>query len=569
MSSVQQEQAGNNHYTADLLTEWFNYCENIESMTEDGVRCRVDEFVQHGYQIEEDNEFLHALCLNENVTEGMVRYLLDAFPGADKIIDNIGQTPLHCACHNEAIKEEVISCLIEHFPGAAAIADEKGRLPLHVAFEDNPNVTLSVVKILIDAQPETAHHLKRFSWTLLHCFCSGIRSQEEDGLEILDYFIQNYPEQLRHVEERNGYLPIHAAAGLGEKSPEFCRRLLAGYPEGAFITASQNWPLHWACMCGTLDTMKFFYNLCPDGVDIIAGEHGTPVHLAIARLGLNDNIPPDIPPYDPTTAVEMIKFLLDSNPNIALEEFNDMLPISRAAILAKNPTLNAGLEIVRILYDAYPNAVLHDLLLLRVGLGQVRRHEVAQEVQDFITAQFNHARQSNSQNYITRRDVNGQLPLHTALSGNFNLGTIKLFVKGYSNAIQTPDISGALPLHIACQYHESAGVVDYLLGIDLSTLDSVDSEGNTPLHYACRGAKYDTITLLLEKYDAVSVSERNKHEKLPIDLLWESRAVSDRESNTYIESTFRLLKSNPELMMNYVIDLLQNDRKRKFDPLRE
>eukprot|EP00984_Skeletonema_dohrnii_P012714 scaffold5190_cov92-Skeletonema_dohrnii-CCMP3373.AAC.4 len=179
MSSVQQEQAGNNHSTADLLTEWFHYCANVESITEDGVRRQVDEFVQH--------------------------------------------------------------------------------------------------------------------------------------------------EQLRHVEERNGYLPIHSAAGIGKKSPEFCRRLLASYPESAFITASQNWPLHWACMCGTLDTMKFFYNLCPDGVDIIAGEHGTPVHLAIARLGLNDNILreslPGILPDNPTTAVEMIKFLLDSNPNIAHEEF--------------------------------------------------------------------------------------------------------------------------------------------------------------------------------------------------------------------------------------------------------
>jgi hypothetical protein len=168
--------------------------------------------------------------------------------------------------------------------------------------------------------------LKRFSWTPLPCFCSGIRSQEDDALQILDFFIQNYPEQLRHVEERNGYLPIHSAAGIGKKSPEFCRRLLACYPESAFITtASQNWPLHWACMCGTLDTMKYFYNLCPDGVDIIAGEHGTPVHLAIARLGLNDNILreslPGILPDNPTTAVEMIKFLLDSNPNMHLMSF--------------------------------------------------------------------------------------------------------------------------------------------------------------------------------------------------------------------------------------------------------
>ena len=39
---------------------------------------------------------------------------------------------------------------------------------------------------------------------------------------------------------------------------------------------------------------------------------------------------------------------------------------------------------------------------------------------------------------------------------------------------------------------------------DPSTLDAVDGEGNTALHLACCGAKYDTITMLLEKYDAVS-----------------------------------------------------------------
>jgi ankyrin repeat protein len=109
------------------------------------------------------------------------------------------------------------------------------------------------------------------------------------------------------------------------------------------------------------------------------------------------------------------------------------------------------------------------------------------------------------------------------------------------------------------------------------TLDSVDSEGNTPLHCACRGAKYDTIALLLEKYDAASVSDRNIHKKLPIDLLWESEAVSDRESNEYLDSIFRLLRSNPEMMMMNCNmndknlqagsdgDSSQNNKKRKFD----
>jgi hypothetical protein len=59
-----------------------------------------------------------------------------------------------------------------------------------------------------------------------------------------------------------------------------------------------------------------------------------------------------------------------------------------------------------------------------------------------------------------------------------------------------------------------------LVGLDATTLDTVDGEENTALHYACRGAKYDAIALLLEKYDAVSVLKRNaqKQKKLPIDI---------------------------------------------------
>jgi ankyrin repeat protein len=61
-----------------------------------------------------------------------------------------------------------------------------------------------------------------------------------------------------------------------------------------------------------------------------------------------------------------------------------------------------------------------------------------------------------------------------------------------------------------------------LVGLGATTLEAVDRKGNTALHLACRGAKYETIALLLDKYDAVSVSKRNANEKLPIDLLWES-----------------------------------------------
>ena len=103
----------------------------------------------------------------------------------------------------------------------------------------------------------------------------------------------------------------------------------------------------------------------------------------------------------------------------------------------------------------------------------------------------------------------------------------------------------AFPLHIACQYRDSASVVQYLLELDTRTLRFVDIDNNTALHYACRGAKHDTIVLLSH---AVSVSKRNAYGKLPIELLWESNAVGDRESLEYMESVSRLLRADPEII---------------------
>mmetsp|Transcript_13253 Transcript_13253/g.21752 ORF Transcript_13253/g.21752 Transcript_13253/m.21752 type:complete len:177 (-) Transcript_13253:147-677(-) len=173
---------------------------------------------------------------------------------------------------------------------------------------------------------------------------------------------------------------------------------------------------------------------------------------------------------------------------------------------------------------------------------------------------------------MTTPDDNGQLPLHRALQNNVRLGSIKMLVKGNPNALQSRDNSGATPLHVACQHHDSTKIIDYLIGLDTTTLDAVDRDGNTALHYACRSAKYGTIALLLGKYDAVSVSKRNAQNKLPVELLWESNAVEDRESIEYTESVFQLLKTYPETVMNRNAkhqaktggSLSKNEKKRKL-----
>ncbi len=153
---------------------------------------------------------------------------------------------------------------------------------------------------------------------------------------------------------------------------------------------------------------------------------------------------------------------------------------------------------------------------------------------------------------MTTRDENGQLPLHRALHDNVTLGSIKLLVKGNPSAISCADNTGMIPLHVACQHHESASVIEYLIKMDPTSLHRKDSDYNTALHYACRGANHAIIAILTEKYGAVSVSKRNAHGQLPIDLLFASREVSDRESVEYTESIFRLFRAYPATVMNFI-----------------
>jgi hypothetical protein len=299
-------------------------------------------------------------------------------------------------------------------------------------------------------------------------------------------------------------------------------------------------PFHCACKYGTVATAEYLYKLYPDAINMADEDGWYPINYAI--VGIQYRI-------DPTTAIEMVRFLLDCDPNVALQEFRGRFPLVWICIRASstfNTTskLNASLEIIRLLYDAHPEAIENNEVSTNL-------RRLPQEIQTFINTQLAYARQSRDHRLMTTPDESGQLPLHRALRDNVTLGSVKLLVRGNLSAvqIQTIDDSGALPLHIACQHHDSASVVQYLLGLHATTLRAVDFDNNTALHYACRGVKHTTIGLLLEKYDAASVSKRNAQNKLPIDLLWESDVVRDKECIEYTESVYRLLRAYPETMM--------------------
>ena len=101
--------------------------------------------------------------------------------------------------------------------------------------------------------------------------------------------------------------------------------------------------------------------------------------------------------------------------------------------------------------------------------------------------------------------------------------------------------------------------------VEFMYLGAQGSEGNERVHH-----QLSEQMILLEKYGAASVSKRNSHGKLPIDMLWESNEISDRESVEYVGSVFQLLKAYPEIVMNFDARAIQKNqdgtgKKRKYE----
>ena len=222
--------------------------------------------------------------------------------------------------------------------------------------------------------------------------------------------VEKCPESVRHANS-GGELPLHLACGGGAKSPEFCRILIEAYP-GSEESANDfgALPFHCACYRGTVATAEYLYKLYPDAINVADEDGWYPINYAI--VGIQYRI-------DPTTAIEMVRFLLDCDPNVALQEVRGRFPLvmvcNRASSTSNTTSkLNASLEIIRLLYDAHPEAIENNEVSTNL-------RRFPQEIQTFISTQLAYARQARDHRLMTTPDESGQLPLHRALRDNVTL----------------------------------------------------------------------------------------------------------------------------------------------------
>jgi ankyrin repeat protein len=520
-------------------------------------------------------EELTAFCRSYALSKDGLRAIFEGHgvaPNPDN--PNISYEFFHEACHNKKVTECILLYLLEYFPNAVRdadgyICDEETKIggctPLHSICR-NKNVTLGMVHLLIDAFPDSLSHENNYGSMPLHQLCSSKDLDDEVGLKILKLLLERHPGAVRHAA-RDGILPIHFASV--RQSPEFCRILIEAYPGSERMVAVVGaLPFQLACACNTVATAKYLYELYPESINVADNNRMYPIHFAIARVQEEER-------FGPTTAVEMTQFLLGCNPSVALQEFNGKLLFihlhhwmneNEDEINDNRSRLNECLKVLQLLYDEHPDVIEDNEVISNVGQSHV-------EVQIFINTQLAFARQAKDRNIMTTRDDNGQLPLHRAFYDNTPLGSIKLLVKGNPSAISCADNRGRIPLHSACLHHKTPAVVEYLIKLNPTSLRARDFDDNTSLHYACRGANHAIIALLTEKYGAISVSKRNAHGQLPIDLLFASNVVSDREGVEYTESIFRLLRAYPATVMNCIpnatktshSDSKVSGKKRKID----
>ena len=489
-----------------LLDELLEFCQS-DSLSEDGLREIIE---QHGVAPNNNHpdicyDFFYEACRNERVTEGILQFLLKYFPYAAKATDDDAK---YC-----------------------------GGLPLHFIFE-NSSVTLGMVQLLIDAFPDSVRHETNYNELPLHCLSNGMIVDEEVAVEILKLLLERCPESVQRTTVE-GNLPINFPAAT--RSPEFCRILVEAYPESVTMTDNEGClPFHLACGSrnDNIATVKYLYQLYPESINVADDNGCYPIHDAIRSIQWRKS---------PAAVIELVQFLLDCDPNVALQKVRDKLPLYWVCVWATNvtPKRNAYLKVLHMLYDTHPEAMKRNEVTSNID-------RFCEEVQIYINAQRTYARQARDHRVMTTPDENGQLPLHRALRDNetITLGSIKLLVKGNPSAVRCPDNTNMIPLHVACQHHKAASTIEYLIGINKFTLTTVDREWNTVLHYACRGANHAIIALLLDKYGSVSVSKRNMHKQLPIELLLENEnEVSNEESVEYTESIYRLLRAYPETIM--------------------
>ena len=395
----------------------------------------------------------------------------------------------------------------------------------------NEMVTLAIVQLLYNTLPGALRLRNEYNRLPIHYLCGNYDLDDTASIDILQFML-NINHTLPREVDNFGYLPIHSAVKY--KSTAFCKILIDAHPESLRIESGDGrLPIHDTCAYGnrddTVDTIQYMLELDTELINAENSYEWLPIHYA-AQFG----------------NAKLIELLLKYEPDAASMEVLTRELVAWPLHLACN--YNTNLSSIKVLYDAYPEAILASDGGRRTPLDLARK-EGNTIIVDFLETQLVYAQQSRNTTFMTTIDDDGWLPLHRALKSNAPLGSVKLLMRANPAALNVADQNGTYPLHIACEF-SSVNLIKYLVELAGDDLNKVDAKNNSLLHYACRAGNLCALKYLLER-NVPSVSERNNDNKLPLHLLLECEENThqinvDKGSIEYIETVWLLLLANSD-----------------------
>eukprot|EP00986_Skeletonema_menzelii_P009367 scaffold4260_cov81-Skeletonema_menzelii.AAC.2 len=386
---------------------------------------------------------------------------------------------------SEKLTVGMVNAVLYCFPEAARMRTRCNKTALHIILLSNEVVTLSVVQILVDADPPSIAHKDAKNLTVLHCLCNNVYLNASARLEILNFLIQTN-RGLLEIASRNGrVLPIHYAAGLKSTPVPFMQTLIDASPAHVLnsLTASGVAAIHIACFNYNLHLVKTLVNADPNCLNLSSSGSspaGYPIHSALTSSHGRGLV----------SRISVVRFLVNfPGSTVVSQEFRGYLPLHMACLAASKVRGNNGwdtlerylpndLEIIKILFDAFPGAIKHSRLRRDMKTGQ--RGKFHPKVMEFINHHYTFALPYN----LLKKRYN-PLPLHSAIMKKECLGSIKLLVEGNPTAVFTPDSDGAIPLHLAVQHHSSSEVIRFLIR-NATTLAIADLKGSDQIYEAAQ-----------------------------------------------------------------------------------
>uniref|UniRef100_A0A7S4QX19 Uncharacterized protein n=1 Tax=Ditylum brightwellii TaxID=49249 RepID=A0A7S4QX19_9STRA len=425
----------------------------------------------------------------------------------------------------------------------------------------HPNVTLDVVRWLVELYPEALRHQTSYGWVPLHRACIN----DHISLEIVEYMINRYPEALRL--QWRGKTPLACAIycyGHRMLRDDIVTSILGKDPGCVGVRigegGEESTVVHLVCKQSKipLNVVKKMVQIWPGSLH--EREDG---RLPLHNLFYHGR-------YKGDTCTELLDFLLKSYPQSASVSTVPNNHIFNESALPLHMACRRGesLDIIKMLGNAYPEAfnsidndgmypLHHYCLSGKVDLPTmvyiVEKFPVALERHNhfgFLPASYAiRASLEIVRFMIERAPATAQdTDLFHSAAKDSSDDVLRYLLQHFPEGAKSRQMSGETILHscVKCNHRHKRERLLFLMDLYPEAIKMKDEKGNLPLHVAAKYSYSQTnsIQLLLSRFP-FGTKVQNSEGRLPLHLVFDLSYSSHELEKFLLDIEKQLLSANP------------------------